>query len=64
MRNSMTISSEFSVDNKFTKKFSAKFVSDDSLNSALSVYNDNTGSESECSDFIDSNSEGIKNCLF
>lgn len=55
----MTTASELAVDNDFTKKFSAKFISDDSLNSVLSVYNDSNSSESECSDVIDSKSEGI-----
>lgn len=67
MRNSITTSSEFANENDLTKKFSAKFFSDDSLNSVLSVYDNNSNSsESELNrfdvvnDFVDSNSEGIK----
>jgi hypothetical protein len=65
MKNS--ISSQIEIENDFVRKFSTKFNSDDSLNSMISVFdNDNEFKNPECA-LIDNSyqSQGIeiKLCL-
>lgn len=63
MKNSIS-SCEIETEHDFTRKFSTKFNSDDSLNSMLSVFDNDTAElrHSECVRVVnESNSQGI--CL-